>query len=85
MQQNETMKMERVAQRVSELEGYRTLDFKKLAELTFEMSNIRETMHRPPIFDRLRDIAPLNATPPPKYDQRTTNEDEDADYTPLIK
>ena len=85
IQQNETMKTERMDQRICELESYRALDFKKLAELTLEISNIRETIHRPPIFDRLRDIAPLNATAPPKYDQRASNEDEDADYTPLIK
>ena len=85
-QHNETIKMERVEQRVSDLEGHRTLDYKKLVELTLEVSNVRESMHRPPIFDRLKDIAPVNSAPPPKYDLRSANDSqEEDDYTPLIK
>ena len=86
IQQNETIKMERVEQRVSELEDHRTLDYKKLSELTLEVCNVRESMHRPPIFDRLKDIAPVNMAPPPKYDLRSGNDSqEDDDYTPLMK
>ena len=86
IQQNETIKMERVEQRVSELEDHRTLDYKKLSELTLEVSNVRESMHRPPIFDRLKDIAPVSMAPPPKYDLRSGNDSqEDDDYTPLMK
>ena len=83
---DETIKMEKLEKRVDDLEGHQIHGSRKLSELTLEVSTVRETMHRPPIFDRLRDIAPVNLAPPPKYDQQTKDESSNEDdYTPLLK
>ena len=83
---DETIKMEKLERRIDDLEGHQVHGSRKLSELTVEVSAVRETMHRPPIFDRLRDIAPVNLAPPPKYDHQSKDESpNEDDYTPLLK
>ena len=83
---DETIEMEKLERRIDDLEGHQVHGSRKLSELTVEVSAVRETMHRPPIFDRLRDIAPVNLAPPPKYDHQSKDESpNEDDYTPLLK